>query len=554
MKNIKNKLVVLFIFCASVFSYSFVDVYFEASKNLDIFATLFRELNIYYVDETNPGDLMKKGIDAMLKSLDPYTSYIPESDIEDYKIATTGQYGGIGALIRKKDEYIMIADPYEGFAADKAGLKAGDVIVEVDGESIKSKNSTIVSSMLKGQPGTDVKVRVERFGQKELLELKITREEIKIGSVPHSGVMDGDVGYIKLNSFTPEASDDIVAAFTKLQEQDIKYMILDLRDNPGGLLREAIDVCNIFIEKGEEILNTRSKVKEWDKSYRALNMAMDVEIPLVVLISRGSASASEIVAGTVQDLDRGIVIGQRSFGKGLVQTTRPLSYNSQLKVTTAKYYTPSGRCIQALDYSNRNDDGSAGRIADSLMTEFKTVGGRSVFDGGGIEPDINIVVPKYSNVIKSIVGNQLIFDFATEYYYGHQNDNMKSNFTISDEDYKAFEKFLEDKEYDYDSESADLIEELEELAKKEEAYEAVKTEFEGLRKILIRDKSQDLLIHKEEISEFINQEIVSRYLYQKGRIQSTLLVDNEIEVAIATLKNKKKYSDILTVSNTEEKK
>ncbi|MCH7534891.1 MAG: S41 family peptidase [Bacteroidetes bacterium] len=557
MKKFRNKVLLISIVCASVFSYSFVDVYFEASKNLDIFATLFRDLNVYYVDETNPGELMKIGIDAMLESLDPYTSYIPESDIEEYKIATTGQYGGIGALIRKKGDYIMISDPYEGYAADKAGLKAGDIIIEVDDISIKSKNNSVVSSLLKGQAGTDVKVKIKRYGQDEPLSITIKREEIKIGCVPYSGVLDGDVGYIKLTSFTNDASDQITDAFVKLHaENDIKYVILDLRGNPGGLLREAIDVCNIFIEKGKQILSTRSKVKEWDKSYKTLNMAVNVDIPLVILINRRSASASEIVAGTVQDLDRGVVIGQRSFGKGLVQTTYPLSYNSQLKITTAKYYTPSGRCIQALDYSNRNKDGSVGRVADSLMTEFKTENGRSVFDGGGITPDIKLEIPEYNHVVRSIMKHRLIFeyifDYATQYYYDHAEDQVTSDFNLSDDDYTKFVTYLGDKEYDYESESLALIEDLEELAREEETYEVSKSEFESLRTKLIRDKSQDLEINKNEIMIFINQEIVSRYLYQKGRIRSSLTTDNEIEVAIETLKDKKKYNDLLSPSSKQE--
>ncbi|NQY08041.1 MAG: S41 family peptidase [Flavobacteriales bacterium] len=553
MKKIRNKVLLVSIVLTSLISFSFVDVYFEASKNLDIFATLFRELNIYYVDETNPGDLMKKGIDAMLKSLDPYTSYIPESDIEEYKMATTGQYGGIGAMITRKDDYIMISDPYEGFAADKAGLKAGDLIVQVDDTPIKSKNSEAVSSMLKGQAGTEVKVLVKRYGIEEPFELTIKREDIRIGSVPYSGVLDGDVGYIKLSSFTSAASDDIVKAFEKLKKEDkIKYVILDLRGNPGGLLREAIDVCNIFIEKGKEILKTKSKIKEWDKTYKALNNPVDTDVPLVVLINRGSASASEIVAGTVQDLDRGVVIGQRSFGKGLVQTTRSLSYNSQLKVTTAKYYTPSGRCIQALDYSNRNDDGSVGRIADSLITEFKTEGGRSVFDGGGIAPDIDVEVQKYSNVFKSIFSHQLIFDFATQFYYEHEDDKIDFNFKLSDADYAKFVTYLDDKKYDYESESLDLIEELEELAKRDKMYDSVKTQFESIRKSLIRDKSDDLKVNQDEISDFINQEIVARFQYQKGRIRTSLTADPEIDVAISILKDNEKYKELLTFNKERE--
>ena len=392
MRKLKKYLVILALSVASIFSLGFVDNFFEISKNLDIFSSLYKELNIFYVDETDPGQLMKTAIDAMLESLDPYTTYIPESEKEDFEFMTTGQYGGIGAVITKDGDWVYVSEPYENFPADKAGLIAGDKFLEIEGKSVKGKSTEDVSKVLKGQPNTSVKVLIERSGLSKPFEVEIIREEIKLNSVPYYGMIEDSIGYIKTRSFTRNISKEVLEAYKDLNNNgQLKGLVLDLRNNPGGLLNEAINMANLFIDKGQEIVFTKGKVKDWDKSYKARNEALDTIIPIVVLINRSSASASEIVSGAIQDLDRGVVLGQRSFGKGLVQQTKKLSYNAQLKLTTAKYYIPSGRCIQALDYSNRDEDGSVGEIADSLRTEFKTlVHQRSVFDGGGITPDIEI--------------------------------------------------------------------------------------------------------------------------------------------------------------------
>jgi carboxyl-terminal processing protease len=372
MKKIKLVVIALLIGASAFLTTGFVDSYFEVSKNLDIFATLFRELNIYYVDETNPGDLMKKGIDKMLESLDPYTNFIPESEIEDYRYMTTGQYGGIGALIRQQGGYVYISEPYEGFPAQKADLRAGDKILKLNDIDVKGKTTDDISKLLKGQPSTTIKLLVEREGESKPLEKIVNREEIKIKSVSYYGMVNKEIGYIKLTGFTENASGEVKAALVELKKNaELKSVVFDLRGNPGGLLKEAIDIVNIFADKGTEIVSTKGKVKEWDKVHKAVNNPVDVNIPIAVLIDRGSASAAEIVSGAIQDLDRGVVVGQRSYGKGLVQQTRPLSYNSQLKVTVAKYYIPSGRCIQALDYSHRNDDGSVDKVPDSLISAFK---------------------------------------------------------------------------------------------------------------------------------------------------------------------------------------
>lgn len=544
-----KKILLVLLVTASIFSsFSFVDNYFEVSKNLDIFATLFREVNMYYVDETKPGDLMKKGMDAMLESLDPYTNYIPESDIEDYRFMQTGQYGGIGSLIRKKNDQIVISEPYEGYPAYKADLRAGDVILEVDGKPIKGKNQDDISKILKGQPNTTVKLLIEREGEKSPIEKIITREEIKVKSVPFFGMLEGNVGYMRLTSFTQESSEEVKKAFTELKSKNpgLKGIVFDLRGNPGGLLNEAINISNLFVEKGTDIVSTKGKVQEWNKVYKSINSPVDVSIPVALLINSGSASASEIVSGSLQDLDRAVIIGQRSFGKGLVQTTRELSYHSQLKVTTAKYYIPSGRCIQALDYTNRNEDGSVGKIPDSLITLFKTKGGRPVYDGGGIKPDIALAATNYSKIAISLENKALIFDFATKYRREHASIAPAKEFKLSEKEYEEFMAFISNKEYDYTTKSEKLLNELKETAKTEKYFEAAEKEYEALKAKLIHHKTEDLSNFKTEIKSLIESEIVSRYYYQKGKIEASLANDPEVKKAIDVLSDATLYTSILT--------
>lgn len=544
-----KKILLVLLVTASIFSsFSFVDNYFEVSKNLDIFATLFREVNMYYVDETKPGDLMKKGMDAMLESLDPYTNYIPESDIEDYRFMQTGQYGGIGSLIRKKNDQIVISEPYEGYPAYKADLRAGDVILEVDGKPIKGKNQDDISKILKGQPNTTVKLLIEREGEKSPIEKIITREEIKVKSVPFFGMLEGNVGYMRLTSFTQESSEEVKKAFTELKSKNpgLKGIVFDLRGNPGGLLNEAINISNLFVEKGTDIVSTKGKVQEWNKVYKSINSPVDVSIPVALLINSGSASASEIVSGSLQDLDRAVVIGQRSFGKGLVQTTRELSYHSQLKVTTAKYYIPSGRCIQALDYTNRNEDGSVGKIPDSLITLFKTKGGRPVYDGGGIKPDIALAPTNYSKIAISLENKALIFDFATKYRREHASIAPAKEFKLSEKEYEEFMAFISNKEYDYTTKSEKLLNELKETAKTEKYFEAAEKEYEALKAKLIHHKTEDLSNFKTEIKSLIESEIVSRYYYQKGKIEASLANDPEVKKAIDVLSDATLYTSILS--------
>ena len=520
---------------------------FEIVKNLDIFYTLFRELNSYYVDETEPGKLIKTGIDAMLESLDPYTTYIPESEMENFNFMTTGEYAGIGAMITKEGDYVVISEPYEGFPAQKAGLKAGDKLLEIDGKSIVGKTTKEASDMLKGPAHTTIKVKIERPGTKKPLTIEITREKIQINPVPWYGMVDDETGYIILNNFTQGCSQNVKKAFIDLRDkQGAKKMILDLRGNPGGLLDEAVKIANLFLPNGTEVVSTRGKVKQWDKVYRANREPIDTVMPLAVLVSRGSASASEIVSGSLQDMDRAVLIGQRTFGKGLVQTTRNLSYNAKLKVTTAKYYIPSGRCIQAVDYSHRNEDGSVGLVPDSLIREFKTRKGRPVFDGGGISPDIKVEPVKYGNITYALVIQQVFFDYATQFVLEHSSIPPVSEFEITNDTYNKFKQYVLDrKDFKYESKTRKLFKEIEKTAKREGYYKAAEKQFEELQELIKPDVSKDIDMFSIEVKEMLGIEIAKRYYYQKGGIQYGLKNDRDLERAKTLFNNMDEYNGIL---------
>tara|TARA_B100000242_G_scaffold271274_1_gene223383 strand:- start:4337 stop:5995 length:1659 start_codon:yes stop_codon:yes gene_type:complete len=529
----------------SISSFAFVSGYFEVSKNLDIFTSLFREVNIYYVDETKPGEMIEKAINSMLEDLDPYTTYIPESDIEDFRFQTTGQYGGIGAMIRKKSDYVIIAEPYKGFPADKAGLRAGDKLLEIDGKSVKGKSTEDVSSVLKGQPGVEVNILIERPGTEKPIKKTLTREEVKVKSVPYKGMVDDGIAYVRLTRFTRNCASEVQEAILELtNENDVKGLVLDLRGNPGGLLNESVSLCNLFIDKNQEVVSTKGKIKDWEKSYKTMKEPLYKELPLAILINQSSASASEIVSGTIQDLDRGIILGKKSFGKGLVQQTRKLSYNSQLKVTVAKYYTPSGRCIQALDYTNKNEDGSVGKVADSLKTAFKTSNGRTVFDGGGVDPDIVIDQEVFPKIVGSLVSKQLIFDFATEFVL--QNDSIEGPgvFKISDALYEDFVIFLSDKEYEYETNTEKKMAEL--IDKAEDEYADFKEDLVVLQKKLQSYKEDDIHKYQSQVSELILSELMSRYYYQEGRVIASLADDNVLKEAILVLNDSDRYEAILS--------
>jgi carboxyl-terminal processing protease len=528
-----------------LFTYSFVDSDFKILKNLDIYYTLFRELNLYYVDNTDPEKLVKTSIDAMLESLDPYTVFIPESEQDDYKFLTTGEYGGIGALIRKNNDYFTISEIWENSPAYKAGIKVGDVILDVNGIPVSRKTNSEINELLKGEPKTEIELTLEHPGQFKTFKVLLVRERISISNVPYYGMVTETVGYIKQTNFTNDAHIEVRNALMQLKARGAKGIILDLRGNPGGLLVEAVGVTNLFVEKGQEIVHTKGKVKQWDNIYKTKNQPFDAEIPLTILVNRSSASAAEIVAGSLQDLDRAVIIGNRTFGKGLVQTTRPLSYNTQLKVTTAKYYTPSGRCIQALDYAHREPDGSVGYIPDSLISEFSTKIGRKVYDGGGIMPDIMIRNEPLSKITINLYARSYIFNFATNFTLTHDSIFPIPVFKITDADYENFVTYLTDKKFDYQTETEEAFIKLSNTASQEKYLEEAKDEFKALAKKLTHDKMKDLAKYKEEISELLKEEIVSRYYFQRGRIETSLSTDTHVIKAIEVLSSKQLYTGIL---------
>lgn len=552
LKKIQKKtrilILVLVLSSTGVVLTAFNSQNFEIAKNLDIFASLFREIVVNYVDDVNPSELMKTGIDEMLYSLDPYTNFIPESQIEDMRFMTTGQYGGIGALITTRGEYTIITEPYEGFPAHKAGLLAGDRILEISGESVKGRSSEEVRELLKGQPGTTLSLLIERDGERQPFLRDVTREVVKISNIPYYGMLDGKTGYIKLTGFTQNAGREVKDAFNELrQNHSVENIVLDLRGNGGGLLNEAVNITNLFVGKDELVVSTMGKIADRNTSHRTLNNPIDTEIPLVVLVDRGSASASEIVAGAIQDFDRGVILGQRTFGKGLVQNVIPLSYNTQLKVTVAKYYIPSGRCIQAIDYAQRNEDGSVALIPDSLKKAFTTRNGRVVYDGGGIEPDVAVDPQMLSNITFTLANRFLIFDYANQYYRTHESIPPAGEFEITDDIYRDFVNFLSDKDYEYVTRSERLLEELKEASSNEKYFSAMEAEYEALKQKMMHNKDEDLITFRDEISMLLKEEIASRYYFQKGRVLASLSMDPEIDRALEILSNGNGYQRILSI-------
>jgi carboxyl-terminal processing protease len=554
MKKIKSylqtsgrKVVLLVTIISALFLSAASADLFEIGKNIDIFTSVYKELNTYYVDDIDPNRIMRTGIDAMLETCDPYTNYISEAEMEGYKFQVTGNYGGIGAVIQPIDGQVTVISTYAGFAADKSGLEPGDVILFIDGIAASGRNSNEVSDILRGSPGSLVTVRYKKPFEEKEYEITLTREEIKIENVPYFGMVNSDVGYIILTQFTENSGRNVSHAFKELKEKNpgMKAVILDLRNNPGGLLNEAVNVSNVFIDKGKEICSTKGRVTEWNKTFNTMNPAVDVNIPLVVLTNSRSASASEIVSGTVQDYDRGVIIGQKTFGKGLVQTTRDISYNTKLKLTTAKYYIPSGRCIQALDYSHRNEDGSVGKVPDSLKTAFKTQNGRIVYDGGGVDPDITTETEKYKEITTSLLSKHLIFKYATLYRYQHPTISDAKSFSLTDAEYDAFVSWLKDKEYDYETKSEKMLREFETMAKEEAYYDALKDDIGALKKNIGHDKEKDLYKFKDEILFELNKEIVSRYYNADGIIEVAFKTDPEIQAAIQLLSNQKAYEALL---------
>ena len=521
------------------------DNYFEITKNIRIMTSVYDNINTFYVDEPEPGNLMKKGIDAMLRSLDPYTVYIPESDIEDYRFMTTGQYGGIGAMIKTQDSYIVISEPYEDSPTDKAGIIAGDILLEIDGKPVVGKTIKEMSSILKGGAGTILKVRYKRDDVTS--ETTITREVIKIPSVPYYGMIDNEIGYVKLNSFTSTASSDVGKALKYLKDSSgMKKLVFDLRGNGGGLLHESVNIVNFFIAKGKTVVATKGRLTDLNRDYKTVNTPFDEEMPIVVLVDGYSASASEIVSGSLQDLDRAVIIGTTTYGKGLVQQTKDLNFGSKVKLTIAKYYTPSGRCIQKLDYANRNDKGSVSEVADSLIKAFTTKNGREVKDGRGVEPEIKIESTVYSKLTSVLIFKNYIFNYATDYKRDHAEIDAASTFSLSKTDYDNFITYLGDKEIEYIMDSEEMLKELREVAKEEKYYESSEVEFNALFAKLRPSLNEDMVRYKDEIIELLENEIVSRYYYQNGRAEASLKNDPYIKEAKDVLQNQVRYKDILT--------
>lgn len=543
-KKVLIFLVVVFIGFAGI---SFTQDYFEISKNLDIFNAVYRELNVAYVDETKPGQLMKTGIDAMLNSLDPYTIYYPENDLEDYKLLVTGEYGGIGATVNDIDGKIIIAEPTEGFAAHKAGIRAGDQIVGVNNVNVEGKRSDQISNLLKGQAGTPIKLKVKKAGETVPVEINLLREDIKSKSVPYFGMLnDGKTGIIKLSVFTDNCGQEVKKAFLSLKEKGCSKLILDLRGNPGGLMHEAVNIVNLFVDKGQEVVYTKGRTADWDKMYLAVNNPVDLQIPLVVLVDQNSASASEIVSGAIQDLDRGVVIGQRTYGKGLVQVTKDVVYNSKVKITVAKYYIPSGRCVQALDYTHKDDEGRVEKVPDSLVTAFKTKGGRIVYDGAGVTPDVKTSDVKMSNILLSLINKYHIFNYATEYVLKHKEIGEVKDFQLTEAEYQDFITYLKDKEYAYKSKSEVELQELQKNAEEEEYMNDLKAEFKALSDKITANKKDDLIKHKNAIKAYLEEEIISRYYFQTGRIEFNIKNDSDIKKALEVLKDESVIKNILT--------
>lgn len=523
--------------------------YFEVSKNIDIFVSLFKELNVFYVDKIDPSTVIRKGIDAMLESLDPYTEFYSEAETEDFRAETTGKYGGVGSVISQRGEFVYIEDPYEEMPAYKAGLRIGDKITEIDGKSMKGKATSDVSKLLKGTAGTKVKVTIMRMqadGTEKKMDFEILRQEIKLKSIPYAGLASPNIGYITLNSFTDNAGNEVREELKKLKkDNNLEGVILDLRSNPGGLLHEAVNLSNVFLDQDIEIVSTKGKIAEWNKTYRTQQRAEDNKIPLIILTNGASASASEIVSGAIQDYDRGVIVGGKTFGKGLVQQTRPLPYNTQLKVTTSKYYIPSGRCIQAINYAEKNPDGSVKKIPDSLKVAFKTKGGRVVYDGGGIDPDIKTKKEYYHDITVALITKGLIAEFANDYVLKNPKPANANQYNFNDADYEKFTKFIQSKKFEFDSDLEKPLKALKAKAEDEKSFEILKPQFEALSQKIKESKNQQLQLNKKDITDLIEGEIIRRYYSRRDQIERGFTHDEDIKEAIKLIKTPAEYQKLL---------
>ena len=539
-------LVVLTVFLVVVAAQKPAEKYFDIAKSLDIFATLFKEVNAYYVDEVEPQKLIRHGIEGMLESLDPYTDYIPEDELETFQITTTGQYGGIGALIGIVNKKIVVTHPYKNFPAYRSGIRVGDEIISINGKNVQNKNPTEISALLKGNPKTTLELKIRRAGKSETVTHQLAREKISITNLSFSGLVETDIGYIRLDDFTPGAAREVSEAVLDLKHKGAKKIILDLRNNPGGLLLEAVNIVSLFVDKDLDVVSTKGKVEEWNKTYKTLNKPIDKKIAMIILVGEGSASASEIVAGAMQDYDRAVLVGQRTFGKGLVQTTRPLAYNSQLKVTTAKYYIPSGRCIQALDYTHRKDDGTVERFADSLKSEYKTKGGRKVFDGGGLDPDISVEDEYVGTITSALINKGLVFEFASKYCAQNPTKPDLKSFRLSDKDFENFLSFAKSQKFSYTTALEDDITKLVDVAKKEPYYDQLSRDLKELETKIQASKSSDLANYKSEIMNILQEQIGFHYDLYEGQAAVTLDHDKAILEARKVLNDSLRYNKLLS--------
>lgn len=557
--NTKKTLIAAFAVLLGIGLLSFKgdDRNFKIAKNLDLFNSIFKELDMFYVDTIDVEKMIQNGVNGMLALTDPYTEYYPEEEVSSLKEMITGKYGGIGAAIRyyEANDRIVVVEPTEGMPAAEAGVKAGDIILEVGGKEMlrgdfkPQEFSSKVSDALRGEPGTSFVLKVLRPMQNDSteMEFKITRKSIRTNPVPYYGMVRDSIGYIALQGFTDNCSKDFKKAFIELKQKGARSLIIDLRDNGGGSLSEAVDIVGMFVPKGQEVVYTKGKIKQAENSFKTRFEPVDTEIPLVVLVNGSSASASEILSGSLQDLDRAVIVGSRTYGKGLVQTTRPLPYNGTLKVTTSKYYIPSGRCIQAIDYSKKNADGSVARTPDSLTNVFHTAIGREVRDGGGIRPDIEVKAPKFPNIIFYLMNEDIIFDYATQYCWNHQAPASVADFKLTDDDYKAFKSLVKSRDFTYDRQSEKMLKSLKEMAEFEGYMDGAKEEFAALEKKLNHNLERDLETFKKQISEYLSQEIITRYFYQRGAAMERLKDDDDLESAVKVLQNKAEYSKILSV-------
>lgn len=544
LKIATKKLILPVLLFTGVLSFSFREDLFQASKNLDIFSALYKELNISYVDEINSSQLMETGISAMLNSLDPYTEFVPESEIEDYKMKyVSTQYGGIGTITFSRDGRIIISETLEGFPAHRGDIRAGDEILEINGVTLKGKNYEQVSSLLKGPKSTALKLKISRYG--EAITKDLTRDEISQPNVSYSAMMNNNIGYIKLDKFLENSAKEVQDALVKLQKNNPSGIILDLRSNGGGILQEAVKIVNLFVDPNVVVVTQKGKNREKTIPYKTYNQPLAPNTPLVVLINNRAASASEIVAGSLQDLDRAVIIGQRSYGKGLVQQTFNLPYNSLVKVTVAKYYTPSGRCIQALDYTHRSADGTVEKVADSLITEYKTKGNRSVYDGSGIYPDIAVPAVKLSPISQILLSRYYIFDYATLYRKQRSSIPDPKTFKITDAEYAEFINYLSDKDYNYSTRTEQLLNDLKAEAEKERKLPEIKAEYEALKNKVSVSKKNDLTQFKEEIRRLLESEIITRYYFQKGRLENGFKYDADLKAAFNVLENKAALAAVL---------